>query len=235
MIIHRADSRGAASTDWLSTYYSFSFADWFNPERMGFGALRVLNDDTIAPHSGFSPHSHQNMEIITIVTSGTITHSDNMGNESTKISSGEVQVMSAGTGVTHAEYNKEDEPLTLFQIWIFPNEHNIKPRYAQKQIDWGAPGITHMVGPTTSNFPLHIHQDAYISSLKLDTQESFTYTYQNNTHGLYVFVVEGSITIENETLAARDAAGIPPHQEIHIAAHEPTTLLLFEVPLTNAH
>lgn len=215
--------------DWLSTRYSFSFANWFNPNRMGFGALRVINDDTIAPHSGFPPHSHQNMEIITVVTSGKISHTDSMGNTDIEISEGEIQIMSAGSGVTHSEMNLQNDPLTLFQIWITPNAHNVTPRYEQEKISWRPNTLTQLVGPMESNFPLSMHQDAYMYGYT--GTETFTHNLSTDNHGLYVFVIDGELHIDDRRLSSRDAAAISQTQQITIAPTTETKLLLFEAPL----
>src|SRR3989344_846255 len=139
--VYKAEERGEGKHGWLTTRYSFSFADWYEPSRMGFGTLRVINDDIIAPQSGFGEHGHRDMEIITIVTEGAVTHTDSMGNEKV-VEAGEVQVMSAGTGVVHAERNASPTtPLKLFQIWIEPKERDIAPRYAQKRFDFSSPGL----------------------------------------------------------------------------------------------
>lgn len=229
--IHKAEDRGKMEIDWLSTRYSFSFANWFNPNRMGFGALRVLNDDTIAPHSGFPPHSHKDMEIITVVTSGKISHTDSMGNTDIEISEGEIQIMSAGSGVTHSEMNLQDDPLTLFQIWITPNTYNIAPRYEQEPISWQPNSLTQLVGPTESAFPLTMYQDAYMYGYT--GTEALTHKLSTPNHGLYVFVIDGELQIEDQILSSRDAAAISQTQQITIAPATETKLLLFEVPLEN--
>ena len=226
---HKAEGRGKMDIDWLSTRYSFSFANWLNPERMGFGALRVLNDDTIAPHSGFPPHSHKDMEIITLVTSGKISHTDSMGNTDIEISAGEIQIMSAGSGVTHSEMNLQHDPLTLFQIWIEPNATGIAPRYEQKKIEWIYNKTTKLVGPPKSTFPLTMHQNAYMYGYT--GHKEFTHTLSSHAHGLYVFIIDGEAAIENEILSSRDAAAITQAADVQIQPQTNVTALLFEVPL----
>lgn len=225
--IHRNSTRGGANIGWLNTKYSFSFAHWYNPERMGFGTLCVLNDDIIAPHSGFPPHGHKDMEIITLVMSGAVTHEDSLGNKE-KVRAGEVQVMSAGTGVTHAEYNEEAEPLSLFQIWIKTNVLSAEPRYDQKPIPWNTTeGHTTIVGPMGSNAPLHIRQDAHITSYVGSEETQIS----RHTDGLYIFVVSGAVTVLNETLKERDAILIEGSEEISISPEGHVTLLCIHTPL----
>ena len=230
--LHPADSRGKAELDWLSTRYSFSFAHWHDPSRMGFGKLRVLNNDTIAPQSGFPMHSHENMEIITIVTEGAVTHSDSMGNTDIQIKAGEVQIMSTGTGVTHAEYNAENTPLKLFQLWIEPSHLGGTPRYEQHAFSWqDSTGITPLVGPINSDYPLHMQQDGYLSIANSKADPLQTYTLHNSAHGVYIFVIDGSVTIAGNTLNTRDAAALSDTEEISITHHTQSTLLLVEIPL----
>lgn len=225
--LHRNEERGRADAGWLKTRYSFSFANWFEPTRMGFGTLRVLNDDTIAPHSGFPPHSHRDMEIMTLVTAGTITHKDSMGNTQ-KVREGEVQVMSAGHGVTHAEYNEESEPLSLFQIWIETNNPDSQPRYEQRAVGWHAvSGHTSIVGPMQSDAPLHIQQDAYIDAYGGEEPATIPLL----CGGLYAFVVSGTVRIADETLHERDAMAISLTEEVRIQPEGCATLLCIHTPL----
>lgn len=229
-ILHRASDRGRGDYGWLNTRYSFSFADWYEQSRMGFGVLRVINDDRIAPHSGFDTHGHRDMEIITIVREGVLTHRDSMGNTGV-IGAGEVQVMSAGTGVTHSEKNEGDVPVTLFQIWMLSKEGSIEPRYAQKYFPTSHNAISLLVAPTDTHGALPINQDAYISRALLDKEHPFVYTLKDATHGVYVFVVEGTLTIKNETLSDRDAIGIWGIKEINLATSAKAEVLIFEVPV----
>ena len=226
--IYRASERGVGEYDWLSTRYSFSFANWYEPSRMGFGALRVINDDRIAGKNGFGAHGHRDMEIITIVLSGTLTHEDSMGNRGV-IRAGEVQVMSAGTGVVHAEFNESEEELTLFQIWITPNATGHAPRYAQQEFPVGE-RETVLVAPIGHEGALGIHQDAYITRLSLQPDESSEYRIKKNGNGLYVLVVDGEVAIADEVLGKRDAVGIEDTTAITSTARAKTELLLIEVP-----
>lgn len=231
-ILHRAHTRGKGDHGWLSTRYSFSFSDWYDPSRMGFGALRVLNDDTVAPASGFPMHGHTDMEIITIVTKGSLTHRDSLGNVG-HISEGKVQVMSAGTGVVHSEYNASiTETLTLFQIWIETGKSGTAPRYAEAHIPQGSEGdVVLLVGPEESGAPATILQQAFISQAQLSPHSPCTYTLQKTGQGVYVFVVNGTISVAGEKLGRRDALGISGTDSLYIAAAEPSTILLIEVPL----
>lgn len=232
-VIHRASERGKGDYDWLTTRYSFSFADWYEPTRMGFGALRVINDDVIVPSSGFGIHSHKDMEIITIVTKGTVTHEDSIGNKGT-VPAGDVQVMSAGTGVTHSEYNRsQDEPLALFQIWITPDTKNVAPRYAQKSfgIEKKGNGATLLVSPDGTDGSLSIHQDAYLSHVVLDSTHPFSYEIKKEGNGAYVFVLDGEVTIDGVPLSPRDALGITGTDTFALTTPARATALVIEVPL----
>lgn len=232
-VLHRSDERGRGEHGWLSTRYSFSFADWYEPSRMGFGALRVINDDRIAPANGFGAHRHQDMEIVTIVTKGAVAHEDSMGN-SGEVPAGDVQAMSAGTGVTHAERNDSAlEELTLFQIWIASDRKGASPRYAQKPfgLDSKEPGLTLLVGPDGTPGALPIYQDAYIHQGILDGGHPLTYALKDPTHGLYVFVIEGTVSVAGETLKDRDALGVADVDEVSLVSDGFARVLLIEVPL----
>lgn len=232
-ILHRAAERGGGERGWLSTRYSFSFADWYEPSRMGFGALRVINDDRIAPANGFGAHRHQDMEIITIVTKGAVTHEDSMGNVG-QVPSGDVQVMSAGTGVTHAERNDSvDEELTLFQIWIAPDRRGATPRYAQKPFGLTSkdPGLTLLVASTDECGALPINQDAYIYHGILDGKNPLLYPLRDAGHGAYVFVIGGEVKLGGETLLSRDAMGIAGTSTFTLDSVNLARVLIVEVPL----
>lgn len=232
-VIHRADDRGKGDYDWLTTRYSFSFATWYEPERMGFGALRVINDDRIAPARGFGPHPHRDMEIVTIVTKGAVTHEDSMGNKGVT-PAGDVQAMSAGSGVVHAEYNDSpDEELTLFQLWITTNKPGAEPRYAQKPfgLTETTPGRTLLVAPDGVPDALPIHQDAYIEYGVLSADAPLMYELRNIQNGVYVFVIEGDVQVGDETLGARDAIGITDTESITLTTTTHARVLLIEVPM----
>lgn len=235
-VIHRAESRGFANHGWLQANHSFSFANYYNPEKVHFGALRVLNDDIIAPKMGFGTHPHNNMEIITIPLKGVLKHRDNMHDKWQSVVPGEVQVMSAGTGVYHSEINgSNNEHLNLFQIWIMPNKKNVKPRYDQKTFEESDRKnklqtlVTSM--DEADNGSLKIHQDVVISRIDLDKQRSFDYKMKSEVHGVYLMTVYGDISIGAETFRSRDAAGISETSSFEIKANEASGLLFIEVPM----
>jgi redox-sensitive bicupin YhaK (pirin superfamily) len=228
-IFYPQDERGGGEYGWLSTRYSFSFNTWYDETKMGFGALRVLNDDVIAGGEGFGRHGHRDMEIITIVMKGAVAHQDSMGNEYV-VNEGDVQVMSAGTGVMHAEKNNsETDSLELFQIWIQPKELSITPRYEQKNYDFKSihNSTVELVGDTS----LPIHQDAWVTYGSFSRDSESVYQLQGFSTGVYVFVISGSVSIGIHTLTSRDALGIWDSQEIQLNFLEDTTYLLIEVPM----
>ncbi|APY12467.1 hypothetical protein BWZ22_15100 [Seonamhaeicola sp. S2-3] len=237
-IIHKANTRGFANHGWLQANHSFSFAGWFNPERLHFGALRVLNDDVIAPKMGFGTHPHENMEIITIPLKGVLKHRDNMGGEWIPVVPGEVQVMSAGTGVQHSEINGSvDENLNLFQIWIIPEKQGVSPRYDQKEFK--AEDRKGKLQTLVTSFndadetSLKINQDAKISRIDLKAGETFTYNLKSEDHGVYIMNISGKITINNDFLETRDAIGISETQNVIIKTQEETELLFIEIPMVS--
>lgn len=230
-ILHKAESRGVAEHGWLHSRFSFSFADWYEPSRMGFGVLRVINDDVIDPHSGFDKHPHKDMEIITIVNEGAVTHGDSMGN-TFSVPAGDVQVMSAGTGVVHSEHNMEDSTLKLFQIWISPRTRGLTPRYDQRSFGSAEKNkIELLVSGNEADDVLLINQDAYISRLVLDEGNRVEYTQKHPIKGIYIFVVKGSIKVGGYELVERDALGIVDAEEISISAISPAEVLIFDVPM----
>jgi quercetin 2,3-dioxygenase len=233
-ILHKANTRGHADQGWLNSYHTFSFAGYHDPERVHFGALRVLNDDTVAGGMGFGAHPHDNMEIISIPTSGALEHKDNMGNLQV-IKQGDIQVMSAGTGIQHAEKNKDqNKEVKFFQIWIFPNKKNIKPRYDQKNFSDADKHnkLLTVVSPLgTNDGGVHIQQDAWFSLGKLDKGFSTTYQLKKKENGVYVFVIEGEVTVNDHKLNRRDGLGITETDKIDIRADSDTELLLMEIPV----
>lgn len=201
--LHRSEDRGHVKAGWLESKHSFSFGSWYNPEFMGIGSLRVINDDIIAAQNGFGTHPHDNMEILTCVLKGTISHKDSMGNES-QIHAGEWQLMSAGTGIKHSEINQNDEAVHLLQIWITPNVQNAEPTYQQIQCD---PKLTPnewqlIVGPN-ANAPMHIRQNAEVKTAFL--QKGYTLDVKASQKFNYVHVIEGEIDIAGQTVKAGDA------------------------------
>ncbi len=234
-VLHRANTRGHADHGWLKANHSFSFANYYNPERMNFGVLRVLNDDQIAPGKGFGTHPHENMEIITIPLSGQVEHKDSMGNSGV-ISPGEVQVMSAGTGIQHSEYNKnKDQELKLLQIWLIPNKTKVTPRYDQLAFTNLATenGFKQILSPNANDAGVWIHQNAWFHLGELKANETYTYRLKDATNGVYAFLIEGEVILENETLNPRDGMGIWDSTEIKIKASTGSKILLMEVPLQN--
>lgn len=233
--LHPASERGHANHGWLNTYHSFSFATYFNPAREQFGCLRVLNDDTVAGGTGFDLHPHNNMEIVTIVVEGALEHRDSMGNIQV-IGPGEVQVMSAGTGLNHAEYNhSKTEDVKFFQLWIFPRAKGLKPRYDQKLFqdqDIKNRLIT-LVTPDSNQLPdtLWIHQDAYISMISLTKNSSFEYAIKIAGNGVFIFMIEGKSLVEGNQLNRRDAIAVSETGSIQFKAIDDSKLMFIEVPM----
>ena len=235
-VLHKADSRGFANHSWLQANHSFSFAGYYNPEKIHFGALRVLNDDIIAPKMGFGTHPHDNMEIITIPLKGVLKHRDNMHQDWQQVLPEEVQVMSAGTGVQHSEINGSmEDHLSLFQIWVIPNKQNVTPRYDQKSftLEDRKNKLQTLVTSIDEDFEgsLKIHQDAIISRIDLDEANAINYKLKSKNHGVYIMNIFGNVTIENETLETRDALGISETDSFSIHASTNSSLLFIEVPM----
>lgn len=232
VVIHKSGDRGHADHGWLNAHHSFSFANWYDPERIHFGMLRVLNDDIVAPGQGFGMHPHNDMEIITIILQGALQHKDSMGNGSV-IRAGDVQVMSAGTGVFHSEFNpSSEEEVNLFQLWIFPKEKGIKPRYDQKT--FSPAHRLNKVQTVASGFwkgeELYIHQDAAISLARLESGHSLTYPLYKPGNGVYLMVVDGAANVAGRGLSHRDAIGITEKNLIEITADTHTEILIIETP-----
>jgi hypothetical protein len=234
-ILHKANSRGFVNHGWLNAKHSFSFANYYNPERMHFGVLRVLNDDTIAPSMGFGTHPHDNMEIITIPLHGDLEHKDNMGN-GTIIKNGDIQVMSAGSGITHSEFNANaDKEINLLQIWLYPNQKNVKPRYDQvtlKSIE-KKNALYQILSPNKNEQGVWIHQNAWSHLGHFDAATKQTYQLKDKNNGLYVFIIEGSAKIEDQELNKRDALGLWNLEQVTMEVDKDTEVLLMEVPMHN--
>lgn len=231
--LHRASTRGRASFGWLESYHSFSFGHYHDPGRMQFGALRVLNDDRVAPGRGFDTHSHRNMEIISIPLEGDLLHRDSMGNTSV-IRAGDVQVMSAGKGVAHSEYNKNpDREVAFLQIWVLPDRAEVEPRYDQISLETTAlKNRWHTVlGPRGQHPGLWIHQDAWFFMGDFEAGHQTTFTLKNPGHGLYVFVLEGAVEAGGEALHRRDGMGVEGAESVSFRMLEAGRILLMEVPL----
>ncbi|MBC8124469.1 MAG: pirin family protein [Candidatus Kapabacteria bacterium] len=232
MKLHKASDRGHFDFGWLNTNHSFSFGHYMNEERMNFGTLRVLNDDIVAPGEGFGTHPHNNMEIISIPLEGVIMHRDSMGHEQ-GLRPGDVQVMSAGTGLTHSEYNgSATDFLKFLQIWIVPNERNVEPRYDQVHLGEKANNTLYtVVGPKNGDAPLWITQNAWLSVSKLTSNTTVTYKAHGDATGMYVFVIDGSIKIDNTVVGSRDAISITDTTTLDIAADGDAYFIVIEVPL----
>lgn len=231
--IHKGDSRGYFDHGWLKTYHTFSFAGYYDPERVRFGLLRVLNDDIIEPGMGFGTHPHDNMEIVTIPLKGELAHKDSMGTKQT-IKPGEIQAMSAGSGLTHSEFNNSDtEEINLLQIWVFPKERDIEPRYEQKvfSTEDRKNKFQTVVSPERTNGAMWINQNAYFSLSELDKGKELDYEIKHKGNGAYIFVIEGSIETGGETLNRRDGIGTDEIDEINIKALEDSEILLIDVPM----
>lgn len=232
--VHRANSRGHANHGWLDSHHSFSFANYYNPDRMNFGVLRVLNDDVVAPGKGFGTHPHDNMEIISIPLEGDLEHKDSMGN-TTVIKEGDVQVMSAGTGVFHSEYNaNQDEEVRFLQIWVFPNKKDVSPRYDQISIRDIAQEnqFYQILSPREEDQGVWIHQDAWFHLGDFEEGVSTTYALKKEGNGVYVFVLEGEVEIDETLLGKRDALGITGINTFAMESKSAARVLLMEVPMS---
>lgn len=232
-VLHKATTRGHANHGWLDSHHTFSFANYRNPERMNFGVLRVLNDDVVAGGRGFGTHPHDNMEIISIPLQGDLEHKDSMGN-STIIKQGDVQVMSAGTGVRHSEYNKnKNDEVRFLQIWMFPNRKNVTPRY--DQITLGAKkatnGFQQILSPSADDEGVWAHQNAWFNIGEFESGYEETYQIKDKQNGVYAFVLEGEVTIEGQALSKRDGFGVWDTDKIVIKATKNAKVLFMDVPM----
>ncbi len=233
--VHRADTRGHVNHGWLNTFHTFSFANYYDPSRMNFGVLRVLNDDEVAPGMGFGTHPHQNMEIISIPLEGDLEHKDSMGNVAV-IRSGDIQAMSAGTGVSHSEKNRNsDKAVKFLQIWILPNKANVTPRYDQITLETDAlkDRFHQIISPNPEDEGIWIHQDAWFHMGEFQAGSTPTYEVKMKGNGLYVFVLEGSCEAGGESLHRRDGIGIWDTESVTFKMTEASRLLLMEVPMAN--
>ena len=232
-VLHKADSRGHANHGWLDSHHTFSFANYYDPDRMNFGVLRVLNDDVIAGGRGFGKHPHENMEIISIPLYGDLEHEDSMGNKEV-IKEGDIQAMSAGTGVFHSEYNKnEDKEVHLLQIWILPKKRNIDPTYSQisMKLEDRKNKLQQIVSPNGEDAGVTINQDAWFNITELDKGKSIQYTLHDPTNGVYAFVIEGDASINKQKLNRRDGLGVYQVDTIDVKADTNSKILIMEVPM----
>lgn len=234
-VLHKADTRGHANHGWLDSHHSFSFANYYNPDRMHFGVLRVLNDDRVDAGMGFGTHPHDNMEIISIPLEGDLEHKDSMNNVAV-IKHGDIQVLSAGSGITHSEYNKNKDKLTKFlQIWIFPNKKNVTPRYDQITLNLADRHnkFQQILSPNPDDQGVWIHQDAWFHLGKFDKDVSIDYSIKRKGNGIYAFVIKGDITIDGQALNERDGLGIWDTDKIKVTANSADAeVLLMDVPMT---
>jgi len=233
-IYHAADSRGDANHGWLKSKHTFSFANYHNPDRMGFGALRVINDDFVIGGQGFGKHSHRDMEIISIPLSGKLGHGDNIGNNGI-IETGEIQVMSAGTGITHSEMNGDDkEEVKFLQIWVIPNKMNAEPRYQQVRMDdiLKPNEFNQVLSPNADDAGVWIHQDAWFSMGDFDKGITQTYELKNPNNGVYIFVISGKAVVNGNTLDTRDGLGVWDTKNFTMDVIDDAKVLLMEVPMS---
>lgn len=231
--IHKANSRGDANHGWLHSKHTFSFANYYDPTRMNFGALRVLNDDYVDPGMGFGKHPHSNMEIISIPLEGELAHNDSMGNGSV-IRKGDIQVMSAGTGIAHSEYNhSKTDPVKFLQIWIIPNKENVTPRYDQITInhDLAKDNFLQILSPNPEDEGVWIHQNAWFHLSDFSAGTDKTYDLKLASNGVYLFVLSGELNVDGHELSTRDGLGIIDVNQIQIQAKTNAEFLIMEVPV----
>ena len=232
-ILHKADTRGDANHGWLRSRHTFSFANYYNPERMSFGSLRVLNDDTVEAGMGFGTHPHDNMEIISIPLEGDLEHKDSMGNVAV-IRHGDIQVMSAGTGIFHSEYNKnKDRSVKFLQIWVYPNKNNVTPRYDQITLNAADRHnkLQQIVSPNADDAGVWIHQNAWFHLGNFDKGVNTEYKIKRSGNGVYAFILKGDVSINEQPLNTRDGFGIWDIESISIVADSDAEILLMEVPM----
>lgn len=233
-VFHKSDSRGHANHGWLNSHHTFSFANYHNPERMNFGVLRVLNDDVIAGGAGFGTHPHNNMEIISIPLKGAIAHKDNMGNSSV-ISDEEIQVMSAGTGISHSEFNAQaSEASNFLQIWVYPNKRDVSPRYDQQKIamEQNPNQFLQILSPNADDDGVWIHQDAWFYMGNFNQEKKLEYELNKAENGVYVFVIDGALELAGQKLEKRDGMGLWEIEQIQIHIKTAAKILLMEVPMS---
>ena len=230
--IYRAATRGHANHGWLDSYHTFSFGGYYHPDRVRFGMLRVFNDDTVEGGEGFGTHPHENMEIISIPLVGTLVHQDSTGHKGA-LKPGDVQVMSAGTGITHSEFNgSHDDVLKFLQIWIIPNAMGVEPRYDEKHIAVQENAIDTVIGPKGGSEPIWIHQNAWLSLVRLDAGKDVTYTSKRDGNGIFLFMISGSATVAGESVYERDSIGVTNQASAAIEAAEDMYAVVIDVPMS---
>jgi redox-sensitive bicupin YhaK (pirin superfamily) len=236
-VLHKAETRGHFDHGWLNTYHTFSFSGYYHPDRENFGVLRVLNDDVVAAGRGFPSHSHEEMEIVSIPLSGELEHKDSTGSRSV-IKTGEVQHMSAGTGIVHSEYNpSNDRAVNFLQIWVLPKKRRVEPAYHQKQFDPAGRSNTFLTVVAPEDEPhdgaLPVNQDAYFSLIRMDKEFHTQYQVKRKENGVYIFVLEGEVTVDERSLSRRDGLGVwdTAKVDIQAAAAADAELLLIDIPM----
>jgi len=233
-VLHKAESRGHANQGWMDSHHTFSFAGYYDPDRTNFGMLRVLNDDRVAAGMGFGKHPHDNMEIVSILLEGDLEHQDSMGTRAV-IKAGDIQVMSAGTGVFHSEYNaNKDKEVKFIQIWIFPDKKNVEPRYDQISIrDLEVPNkFSQILSPDKNDQGVWIHQNAWFHIGSFDAGAEDTYQVKSTGNGVYALILEGNVKINHQELHTRDGLGIWETESIQLKSGSKSRVLLMEVPMS---
>ena len=231
--IHKSDSRGVTNIGWLDSRHTYNFSNYYDSNRIGFGKLRVINDDIVNPSMGFGAHPHDNMEIISIPLRGSLRHEDSMGNQHV-IETGEVQIMSAGTGITHSEYNNSDvDQVGFLQIWILPKSRDIKPRYEQSRFDSSKKRnqFQTIVSPDGEGESISINQDAYLSLIDMDKDRSVSYQLNNINNGIYLFVIAGSVLFDEHCLEQRDGVEVSNISNLDLVATTDSHILCIETPM----
>lgn len=230
-VVHKAESRGHANHGWLNSHHTFSFAGYHNPDRMNFGVLRVLNDDSVTAGMGFGTHPHNNMEIVSIPLEGALEHKDSMNNVSV-IRKGDIQLMSAGTGVSHSEKNESNaEDVKFLQIWIIPNKQNVEPRYDQIKLELPANKLQQVLSPNQDDAGVWIHQNAWFHMGEFTERTEISYDLKNSENGVYVFILEGNATVAGNELSKRDGLGIWELETFALTMEASSKVLIMEVPL----
>lgn len=232
-VFHKADTRGDANHGWLHSRHTFSFAGYYDPERIQFGALRVLNDDIVAPGMGFGTHPHDNMEIISIPLEGDLEHKDSMGNTSV-IKHGDIQVMSAGSGITHSEFNhNKDKEVRFLQIWVFPDKRDVTPRYDQITLnpEDRKNKLQQIISPNQEDEGMWIHQNAWFHLARFDKGVSYEYKLKSEGNGLYIFNLSGSVKVNEQLLEKRDGYGISGVDAVTFTTQSDSEFLVMEVPM----
>ncbi len=232
-IFYPASERGHVDIGWLNSHHSFSFGHWYDPQKIHFGALRVLNDDIVKPGAGFGLHPHDNMEIVSIPLNGSLAHKDSTGTDGI-IKTGDVQIMSAGSGISHSEFNaSKTDPVNFLQVWVIPKLNNIKPRYdqqtfavADRKNKWQI-----VVSPDEDENGVWINQDARFALTDIEAGKEISFSTKFKGNGVYIFVINGEVTIDNKTISKRDAIGIYDADSFSVKANQQSTLLAIEVPM----